>query len=161
MFPRPLLLLFAAATLFAQDTAPPSVRVTGDVPTPLTLTAADLRAMPRTSFQSVRNGLPTRYDGVSLHLILKAAGVPAGSDLRGKALSSYVLAVASDGYQALFSLAELDPALLGSRTFLADSADGKPLAAAQGPLRLIVPDDKSGSRSVRMLTKLEVVQGRR
>jgi hypothetical protein len=41
---------------------------------------------------------------------------------------------------------------------LADKANGKPLAAESGRFRLVVPKDKVGARSVRLLTKLEVVQ---
>jgi hypothetical protein len=44
---------------------------------------------------------------------------------------------------------------------LADMANGKALSGAQGPFRLVVPKDRHGTRSVRMLTKLEVVQLRK
>ncbi len=77
--------------------------------------------------------------------------------MRGKALASYVLAEAKDGYQVVFSLAELDPVFTESQILLADKADGKPLTGALGPFRLIAPKDKRGARSVRMLTRLDVV----
>lgn len=64
-------------------------------------------------------------------------------------------------YQALFSLAELDPAFVDSEVLLADTAKGKPLFGAQGRFRLIAPKDKPGARSVRMLVKIEVVQLRK
>ena len=79
---------------------------------------------------------------------------------RGKALAGYVLAEAKDGYQVLFSLAELDPAFIDNQILLADTLDGKPLGA-ENRFRLVVPKDKPGARSVRMLTKLEVVQLRK
>jgi len=41
---------------------------------------------------------------------------------------------------------------------LADKADGKPLFGEDGAFRLVVPKDKRGARSVRMLNKLEVFQ---
>jgi hypothetical protein len=87
--------------------------------------------------------------------------VPQGSELRGKALASYVLAEAQDGYQVVFSLGELDPAFIDNEILLADTANGKPLFGAQGRFRLVVPKDTPGARSVRMLTKLEVVQLRK
>jgi hypothetical protein len=96
-----------------------------------------------------------------VHEVLKAAGVPRGNQLRGKALSTYVLAEAQDGYQVLFSLEELDPAFIDNEILLAETAQGKALFGAQGRFRLVVPKDKPGARSVRMLTKLEVVQVRK
>jgi len=77
--------------------------------------------------------------------------------LRGKALASYLVASASDGYQAVYSLAEIDPVFTDSQVLVADSADGKPLMGAQGTFRLVAPKDKRGARSVRMLAKIEVV----
>ena len=90
--------------------------------------------------------------------ILKRAGATLGGDLRGNALTTYVLATAGDGYQALFSLAELDPAFGGSQVIVADTIDGKPLFAYQGPFRIVSPRDTRGARSIRMLQRLEVVR---
>ena len=101
------------------------------------------------------------YEGVWLHDVLKKTGVPLGGDLRGKALTSYVLAEAQDGYQVVFSLAELDPTFLDNQVLLADSVNGQPLSGAQGRFRLVAPKEKHGSRSVHLLTKLEVVQVRK
>src|SRR6185503_5449615 len=93
--------------------------------------------------------------------VLKKAGVPLGADLRGPALAGYVLASASDGYQVVFSLGELDPDMTDGQFLVADKANGKPLFGEDGAFRLVVPKDKRGARSVRMLTKLEVVQLRK
>lgn len=155
-----LLLLFALCPLAAQDAAP-SIQVTGAVPKPLTLTAQDLAKMPRASVKTKSEGMDVNYEGVWLNEVLKQAGAPSGTDLRGKALASYVLAEAKDGYQVVFSLAEFDPAFTENQILLADSADGKPLVGAQGPFRLVASKDKRGARSVRMLSKLEVVQLRK
>jgi len=141
--------------------APATLAVSGAVKQPLTLSAADLAKMPRATVTTINNGMETVYEGVWLHEILKKAGVPQGSELRGKALASYLLASASDGYQVLFSLGELDPAFIDNQILLADTANGKALFGAQGRFRLVVPKDKPGARSVRMLTKLEVVQVRK
>lgn len=154
------LIVVASGLAFAQD-AQVSIQITGDVKQPVTLTADDLAKMPRASVRTSSNGIETVYDGVWLHEVLKRAGVPQGSELRGKALASYVLAEAQDGYQVLFSLGELDPAVIDNEILLADTANGKPLFGAQGRFRLVVPKDKPGARSVRMLTKLQVVQLRK
>src|SRR5215469_8940543 len=150
-----------ATGLLAAQNAPPSLQVTGAVKQALTLTADDLAKMPRATVRTMTNGMETVYEGVWLYEILKRAGVPQGSELRGKALAGYVLAEAQDGYQVVFSLAEIDPSFIDNEILLADTADGKPLFGAQGRFRLIASKDKPGARSVRLLTKLEVVQLRK
>jgi len=152
--------LLCAGLLPGQEPQP-SVEVTGAVKQRLTLTADDLAKMPRASVRTKSNGMETVYEGVWLHEVLKKAGVPFGSELRGKALASYVSAEAQDGYQVVFSLAELDPAFSGNEILLADTANGKPLFGAQGRFRLVASKDKMGARSIRMLTRLEVVQIRK
>jgi DMSO/TMAO reductase YedYZ molybdopterin-dependent catalytic subunit len=162
MYTRRLCLapLLAAGLLAAQEVAP-SIQVTGAVKQPLTMTADDLAKMPRASVKTTNNGMETVYEGVWVHEVLKRAGAPQGAALRGKALAGYVLAEATDGYQVVFSLGELDPAFIDNEILLADTANGKPLFGAQRRFRLVVPKDKPGARSVRMLTKLEVVQLRK
>jgi len=152
--------LLAAGLLLAQDSQP-TVQVTGAVKQALTLSADDLAKMPRASVKTVSGGMETVYDGVWIHEVLKKAGVPQGGELRGKALSSYVIAEAQDGYQVVFSLGELDPSFIDNEILLADTANGKSLFGAQGRFRLVVPKDKPGARSIRMLTKIEVVQVRK
>ncbi len=163
---RCLLLALALGLLSAQDppssgTAKQELQVTGAVKQPLALTAGDLAKMPRASAKTTSSGMETVYEGVWLSEVLKKAGVPQGGDLRGKALATYVLASAEDGYQVLFSLAELDPSFIDNQILVADTANGKPLFGAQGRFRLVVPKDKSGPRSVRLLNKIEVVQVRK
>jgi len=152
-------LILSLGVLSAQEPAA-TLQVTG-TPKPLTLTADDLAKMPRASVKTSSNGMETTYEGVWLHEVLKLAGVPQGSALRGKALASYVLATAQDGYEVVFSLGELDPAFIDNEILLADTANGKALFGAQGRFRLVVPKDKPGARSVRMLTKIEVVSLRK
>jgi DMSO/TMAO reductase YedYZ molybdopterin-dependent catalytic subunit len=162
MYTRRLCLgfLLSAGMLAAQEPAT-NVQVTGAVKQPLMLSADDLARMPRAAVTTTSNGMQTKYEGVWLHEVLKRAGAPQGETLRGKALAGFVLAEAQDGYQVVFSLGELDPAFIDNEILLADTANGKPLFGAQGRFRLVVPKDKPGARSVRMLTKLEVVQLRK
>jgi len=159
---RRLLLIAALATAVAvaQD-APSGLQISGAVKQPLTLTSDDLAKMPRASVKTTSNGLETTYEGVWLHEILKRAGVPLGGELRGKALTSYLVVEAKDGYQVLFSLAEIDPAFTENQVLVADKADGKSLMGSQGPFRLVAVKDKPGARSVRMVSKIEVVQLRK
>jgi DMSO/TMAO reductase YedYZ molybdopterin-dependent catalytic subunit len=150
------LILLAASAAFGQQA--PSLTVSGAIKQPLTLTAADLAAMPRAKAVTDNSGIQTTYEGVWLSDILKKAGVPLGPGLRGAALAGYILASASDGYQVVFSIGELDPDMTSGQYLLADTANGKPLFGENGAFRLVIPTDKRGARSVRLLTKIEVVQ---
>jgi DMSO/TMAO reductase YedYZ molybdopterin-dependent catalytic subunit len=133
------------------------LRVEGAVKSPMSWTAEDLAKLPRASVETRNDGIAARYEGVWLHDLLKRAGAPSGAELRGKALASYLIASASDGYQVVYSLAEVDPVFTDNQVLVADSLDGKPLMGAQGRFRLVAPKDKRGARSVRMLAKIEVV----
>jgi hypothetical protein len=135
----------------------PSIAVSGDVKQALTLTAADLAGMPRATVTTNNNGIARVYEGVWLSDVLKKAGVQVGG-LRGPALAVYVVASASDGYQVVFSIGELDPEMTDAQFLLADKADGKPLFGEDDNFRLVVPKDKRGARSVRLLNKIEVFQ---
>jgi len=153
-------LIFIVIPLYGQQPAP-SIFVTGSVTIPLTLTAEALAQMPRATATVSSGGIDTQYEGVWLYEILKKAGLPAGEALRGKMLTTYVLAEAQDGYQVVFSLGEVDPALGDTPILVADKANGKALFGENGAFRIVVPRDKRGARSVRMLTKIEVVQVRK
>jgi len=77
------------------------------------------------------------------------------SQYRG--IDRYVIAEARDGYRAVFSLAELDSGILESEAIVADTMDGPPLVAGQGPFRLVAPHEKRPARWVRMRKSITVV----
>jgi hypothetical protein len=124
---RLALYLLLNAILFAQQSAP-IIQIAGAVKQPLSLGAADLAKLPRETVKVAGSEKDTVYEGVLVHEILKLAGVPEAEALRGGALASYVIAEAQDGYQVVFSLAELDPSFIDNEILLADTADGKPLS---------------------------------
>jgi DMSO/TMAO reductase YedYZ molybdopterin-dependent catalytic subunit len=132
--------------------------VAGDVSQPLTIKPADLKTMPRTTVTVSEEAREVKYEGVLVGELLKRAGAPLGRDLSGKAVATYVRATAKDGYQVVFSLAELDPAFTPNDIIVADTIDGKPLFDYQGPFRIVAPHDKRGARSIRMLQRIEVVR---
>ncbi|MGD1094320.1 MAG: molybdopterin-dependent oxidoreductase [Bryobacteraceae bacterium] len=141
------------------ESGPTSIAVKGDLSTPLTLKADDLAKMPRETVSvEEQDGSKVEYEGVPLREILLKAGAPLGNQLRGKALASYVLAKAHDGYQVLFAVGEIDASFGNEKILVADKRDGKALFGYQGPFRLVCPNDKAGARSVRMLETLEVVR---
>jgi DMSO/TMAO reductase YedYZ molybdopterin-dependent catalytic subunit len=152
--------LLSAPKASAQSTATlAELRIGGAVSAPLVLTVADLKKMPRKTLSVVNphNKTKETYEGVLLEELLHKAGVPQGEQLRGRAMATYVIAEAADGYRALFSLAELDSGILESEIIVADTMDGAPLAAQQGPFRLVAPHEKRPARWVRMLRSITVV----
>jgi DMSO/TMAO reductase YedYZ molybdopterin-dependent catalytic subunit len=154
-----LLLLLAPKTFGQAIATPPELRISGAVSTPLVLTLADLKKMPRKTLSVVNphaNKSET-YEGVLLEEILRRAGVPQGEKLRGSSMAIYVIAEAEDGYRVVFSLAELDSGIMESEVIVADTMDGSPLAAKQGPFRLVAPHEKRPARWVRMLKTITVV----
>jgi DMSO/TMAO reductase YedYZ molybdopterin-dependent catalytic subunit len=158
-----LVLSAAHASAAARVQAPAAARdqtfvVAGDVTQALTVSPADLKAMPRTTVTVSEQGREIKYEGVLVGELLKRAGAPVGRDLSGKAVATYVRASAKDGYQVVFSLAELDPGFTSNDIIVADTIDGKPLFDYQGPFRIVAPHDKRGARSIRMLQRIEVVR---
>jgi DMSO/TMAO reductase YedYZ molybdopterin-dependent catalytic subunit len=134
--------------------------VAGDVTTPLTLSIADLKKMPRktVTVMNPHEKKMTTYEGVLLEDVLHRAGAMQGDQLRGLALSMYVVVEAADGYRVVFSLAELDSAFYESDVLVADTMDDAPLNATSGPLRLVAPHDKRPARWVRMLKSIKVLR---
>ncbi len=120
------------------------------------MSVADLAAMPHQKVDVVWHGKPASFSGVLLSDVLAKAGAPHGETLRGAALGSVVVVTAADGYRIVLSLAETDPSLTGRRVLLADSMDGKPLEAADGPIRLVVEGDARPARSARMVAGVAV-----
>ncbi len=157
-----LMLTAWAGSLGASATQPAAgsaaLVVDGDVTKPLSLTSAELKALPRTKVEvKTENGTINVYEGVLAGELLKIAGLPLGQ-MRGGVVASYAIASAADGYQAVFAVAELDPGFTSSTVIVADIVDGKPLPERQGPLRLVAPKDLMGSRSVRGLRRLQIVR---
>jgi len=132
--------------------------VAGDVRAPQSLSTDTLKSLPRRSVEIVESGRTLVYQGVLVSDVLKRAGASMGAQLRGEAIVSFVVATASDGNRAVFSIAELDPDLTGSQILVADTLAGQPLPSTQGPLRIVVPRDTTPVRSVRMLQRLDVVR---
>jgi DMSO/TMAO reductase YedYZ molybdopterin-dependent catalytic subunit len=137
--------------------SPVLLQVNGEVAHPLALSAKELASLPRQRVRAKRHdGVVSEYEGVALVEILAKAGVPVGKDLRGPALATYLVVLASDDYRAVFALAELDPAFTDRVILLADRRDGQPLSTREGPLQVVVPGEKKHARWVRQVIKLRI-----
>jgi hypothetical protein len=124
----------------------------------LVLKVAGLKAMPRTTVtvHNEHSKDDETYDGVRLADLLAKMGAPLGKELRGAALSGYLVATGSDGYVAVIALAEADPSFHSGEVIVADTMNGAPLDAKSGPFKLVVTEDKRPARWVRNLVSIEL-----
>jgi DMSO/TMAO reductase YedYZ molybdopterin-dependent catalytic subunit len=157
----PVVLLAATFTLGQNSTPKPAspvlLTIAGEVANPVKLTAEDLAKLPRRSVQAKdHDGKNTSFEGMELAEVLKLAGGKFGEQLRGKELALFLVVDATDGYRAVFALPELDRAFTDQIVLLADRRNGKPLPEKEGPLRIVVPDEKRQARWVRQVISLTI-----
>ncbi len=145
-------------TFYAQiATSKATVKVSGEVTKPLLLTREDLSKMTRTTATlKDHDGKNVPYSGVAVQQILELAGVTIGNQLRGKNLAKYLLVKSSDGYEVVFSLAELDKGFNDKLVILADKTNGSDLPVDKGSFRIIVQGEKVPARSSFQVTELIV-----
>jgi len=144
---------------FAQKATDVLLTVGGEVEHPMKLTRDDLDKFARQTLRAKdHDGKEYKYDGVAVLEILQKAGLKFGDALRGKALATYVLVEATDGYQAVYALPEFDPPSPDRLILLADHQDGAAFAATVGPLKIVVPGDKGHARWVRQVKSLTIMR---
>ncbi|MET3899036.1 hypothetical protein ABIB57_002988 [Devosia sp. UYZn731] len=155
MFRLTLSLAFAVLLSTTAFAAP--AQLTGAVTTPLTLDEVTLKALPATtldvSFQTSKGPETGHYTGALLWDLVNKA-VLVNDEGKNAALKHTLLITGSDGYAVSVALGELDPNFANTQVLLAyDGADGK---AAFDHLRLVVPGDVHGGRSVKDVVGIEV-----
>ena len=126
-------------------------------PLSIPLDAATLGTLPRESVTANAHGRTLHCEGVALISLLRAADALPAGPLKDESLARYVLVAARDGYRSVYSLAELEPTLGNYLVLLVDQCEGKPLAAGDGPLRLVAPGDSRAARWVRQVQSITVV----
>lgn len=152
-----LFLTILATSVVSAQTPAATIVVQGEVTHPLKLNATDISKMKKTEVTATdHDGKSHRYSGVPIADLLQQAGVTQGAQLRGKNMSKYLLVKASDGYEVVFALAELDTAFTNRVVILADQVDGQPLPAGIGPFRIVVPGEKKPARGVREVTTMTI-----
>ncbi|HTV44815.1 MAG TPA: molybdopterin-dependent oxidoreductase [Stellaceae bacterium] len=136
--------------------------LSGAVTKPGTYTLAQLEALPSTTetVTYLAGGTPVTasFTGVSLWTLLTDAGIVTNPSIKNDILNDYVLATGSDGYEAVFSLGELDPMFGGggAADLIAYQVNGGSLGD-DGFARVVVPGDDFGGRYVSNLVSLEVL----
>jgi DMSO/TMAO reductase YedYZ molybdopterin-dependent catalytic subunit len=150
----------AAPVAAAQDRYAASFELTGLVERPRTFTQADLQAYPAVTlsaaFGAAQSFQTGRFTGVQLWDLLQEAGVKLDPSRNNDKLRKYVVVTGSDGYDAVFSYAELDPDFGAEVVLVAYARDGQPLGPTEGMARTVIGTDKRGGRLVSNLTRIEV-----
>jgi len=165
-----VLCILLMTTMLRADPAADSITINGSVDKPGDWTVARLKTDLANDVTKIEY---TGHDGkhtstaVPLASLLKAAGVqtelkqPAkgvtGKDKHAE-MHFAVLVQGRDGFFAVFSIAELMNDLDNRKIWLALDTDGKPLPDADGPMKLIVPDDAKPARWVHGVQSVSVVK---
>lgn len=117
------------------------VTVTGEVQRKLSLAVEDLRAIAQRRGGAAKGG----YAGIRLTDLLEEAEIR--QDARHALRRTYVVALASDGYQTVFSWGELFNTSVGQSVLVAFERDGKPLQDGEGRIALVsLADERTGPR---------------
>jgi Oxidoreductase molybdopterin binding domain len=159
------ILLTGISAAFSADSVP-VVHVDGAVTRPGDWTVARLHDELSADIKPIKytsKGQEHTCNCVPLISVLKAAGVPIdlkmGTDPKTKnaQLHEVVIITGRDGYAVDFSLAELLPDIGNRAVWLALDMDGQPIAPADGPMKVLVPDDAKPGRWVRQLASISVM----
>jgi hypothetical protein len=143
-------------TSIALCQAPAGLTVQGIGGAPITLTAADIAGLPQHTVQVKDHDVQATFEGVLLTDVLAKVDRPAGEKFHKSVASYYLQVEARDGYRAVFAWAELDPSFMDKAVYVITKRDGKALAEADGPFRLVAPGEKRGARWVRQVTALRI-----
>lgn len=105
-----------------------------------------------TRLRNPRGQFEYRFRGALLYDYARSSGLIP--DLPGQGLGNYYfLASAADGFSAAVAFAEVLPHFTTKQVLLAHEQNGEPL---QRGIRLVVPGDDLGGRSIHGLARLEV-----
>jgi hypothetical protein len=118
------------------------------------LTTADIQKLPsRTIRATPEHRSAADYKCTTVGEVLTGSGLQMGKNIRGKRLGDYLRVKAADGYEAVFALPELDPEFTDRLVLLCYLKDGAALPADEGPLRIVIPEEKRPARWVRQVTE--------
>jgi molybdate transport system substrate-binding protein len=111
------------------------------------------RVTQRANFSSARGEQQNEWTGPLLWDVIGTSGIVDAARPREMAHLA-VRITGTDGYSALIALGEIAPLFAGKQVLLADEMNGVPLPGRA--LRLIVPGDGLGGRSVRDVVRIDV-----
>lgn len=109
------------------------------------------------TFNSSQGKVTNTYMGIPLIDLLTVAQVKVNAKQKNDILRKYVVAHASDCYEAVVALGEILPNFEAKKVLVAYAdGNGQPLPEADGVARLVMPGDINGGRNVYHLSKLTV-----
>ncbi len=157
-----VVLVAAATGHAAHPTAPAALpaalNVAGPAHTSVGIGVATLARLPARhlaiSFLTEHGIRRASFDGPLLWTVLTKTGVINPAKRRDQ-VSQLIVITGRDHYRAVLALAELAPDFENKPVILADRMDGKPLGREH--LRVVVPLDKHGGRSVRDVVRIQVL----
>lgn len=139
--------------------------LSGDIVTPSIYNYASLSALPPTTqtvtYTSAGAPVTDTFTGTGLWTLLNSAGgITPIPGVKNSSLLNYVVAVGSDGYEAVFAGGEINP-MFGGKSLAPDMvayADTSGPLTTTGFARMVVPGDTAGGRYVSNLVDLTVGQ---
>jgi hypothetical protein len=138
--------------------------LTGEVADPTIVTPATLSALNQSTTETatyIAGSTPVTdtYTGVSLWTLIQDSGLLTDPSIKNDLLRYAVVATGSDGYRAVVSLGEIDPAFGNQQDLVAyaDTRGQLGTGGSDGAMRLIVPGDNFGGRYVSNLVSLQVI----
>lgn len=142
----------------------PKLRVEGDLVTAGSFGVKELMELTPSPIEWTDKKGKHTGKGVRLDAVLLKAGFNEGPmgptvdpKVKHQGLRAAVIATASDGFEAVFSMGELLAHLGATTAWLVFEMEGKPLPPEVGPFRLVIPTDKGASRSLHQLVKVRVL----
>lgn len=141
----------------SQGNQSPTLTISGSGLELTKLSHDKLVTLPRTTLKvHEKEGEEFAYEGVKMADVLAVAGMKFGQSLRGERLADYLLAESVDGFRVVFALTELDPDFSDRIVLLADRRNGQAIEGRDGPLRIVVSDERKHARWVRNVSALTI-----
>jgi hypothetical protein len=158
-----VLLLLNTPPLLADGEA--SVHISGDIAQASDWTLAQLKEKFASEIKLIQyssHGQKHVSNCIPLLSVLKAAGVSTEAKMdpavkpttKNRPLHIAVWIQGRDGYSVVLGLGELIPEFGNRPGWLALDADGKPLPEAEGPVKLVLPDDVKPGRWVHGIAEI-------
>ncbi|MGQ0641756.1 MAG: molybdopterin-dependent oxidoreductase [Gemmatimonadaceae bacterium] len=153
------LALGLSSAIAAAQPTPGTLTLIGLDGTTKSLGVGELQGLPQVEVSDSGASGKVRFRGPTVRSLVSLVGAPEGRALRGPSMLIVVVAEASDGYKVAYTLSELDEQFGGRTAIVAVTADGQPLNAESGPLRLAMGGEgQHRARWIRQLKTLRLVR---
>lgn len=143
----------------ALTSAPTQIVITGESGRTVALTTDDLAELPTrkitVSFETEHGRRQAGFEGPLLWTVLDHTKAVDATKPRDQVRQA-ILITARDGYVTVLALGEIAPEFENKAVILAARMDGQPLGSEH--MRVVVPGDRRGGRSVRDVARIDVIR---